>query len=136
MNTMAEDVFPIFLQPLGIGRLVNAINRRVVQRHQTARDGFVGQKHEFLNELMREVVFYLFDPQNLTVVIQKDFRFGKVQVQGAGFEARPADALRERERLVKHSLGGIQRLALKKLEDLLIVVPALRTNDRGIKLRL
>ncbi len=105
---MAEDIFAIFLQAFLVGRLVDAVNRRAIQAHQPRGDGFIGQQHAFLDELVGDVVLDFLDAQHPAGVIQANLGFRKVQVQRAGLEAGAANLLRQGVGVVQHALERVR----------------------------
>ena len=86
LDFVAEDFFAKFLEPFFVRRFVDAIHCRAMLSHQAGGGGFVGQKHELFDELMRDVVVGFFDARNSAFVVQKDFGFGKVEVKRASAE--------------------------------------------------
>ena len=69
------------------------------------------------------------------VFVEADFRFGKIEVERAGFETQPPDPLRQFIRVMQHFLDGTNGRALENREHFLVAEAPLRMNDRGIKLR-
>ena len=105
----------IFLQTPLVRLFVDAINRRRVLAHQPRRHRLVRQQHAFLDQLVRHVVLGLLDAQNVPAFVQPDFGFGKIEVERAGLEPQPPDALGEFMRLMQHLLNRIGRgLALQE----------------------
>ncbi len=118
-DVMASTSCAIFLQASRVRLFVDAINRWRVQAHQARRDGFVGQQHVFLDQLVRHVVLVFLDAQDFSLLVQPDFRFGKIQFERTGLETRAADLLREFVRLMQHLLNRIvRRRALQNLQHL------------------
>ena len=60
-DLVAENVLAVFLQTAFFGRLMDAIDGGAAQGHQPGGHGFVGQEHEFLDQLVGDVVFDAFD---------------------------------------------------------------------------
>jgi hypothetical protein len=81
LDVMAEDVLAVFLEPPVVGGFVNAVESGAIQGHEPGGDGLVGQEHEFFDELMRGIVFDLFDAQDSAALVEPDFGFGEVKVQ-------------------------------------------------------
>ena len=110
---MTEHLLAIFLQPPFVRLLMHPVNRRHLLAHQPARHRLVGQQHEFLDQLMGNVVLHLLDALHPALFIQPDFHFGKIQVQRTRLEPQPPDPLGQRIRVMQHLLNPVARLPLQ-----------------------
>jgi len=103
-DAVGQHFLAIFLETQFIGRLVDPVERGPAALDQFGGDGLVCQKHEFLDQLMRNIISNLFDQKYAAFFIQTDFGFREIQIQRTGLEAGAADALGQLVRLVKHPL--------------------------------
>ncbi len=109
LNVVAEHFLPVFLEAAGIGFFMDAVDGGAFQVEQAGGYGFVREEHEFLDQLMRNVVLDFFDTGNRTVFVETNFHFGKVEREGAGLEAAGSNGLSETMGAVKHLLNGASR---------------------------
>ena len=134
-QVVGHDFGAVFPQPSFIRSLVDPVDRGTIQGHEAGRDGFVGQEHELLDQLMGDVVVMPFDAQHPALVIQPDFGFRKIHFQRTGREPRSADELRHFVGLVQHFFDGIGGLALQHRQGFLIGKAPLGMNHGRVKLR-
>jgi len=111
-HMVAEYFLAIFAQPPFVRLLVHAVNRLLILPHEARSDSFVGQHHEFFDQLVRDVVLNFFDARNASLFIEPDFVLGEIEVERTGFEPQAPDALGEFVCFVQHSLNRADRLAL------------------------
>ncbi len=135
-NVMAEHFLAVFLEPLVVRRLVDAVERRAVHGHQARRHGFVGQQHELLDELVRNVVLDLLHAQHPPALVEADLGLGEIEVQGAGLETRAADLLGQGIGVVEHLLDRVRGAALEQGQHFLVIVSALGADHGGIEVGL
>lgn len=76
-----------FLEAFGVGGFMDAVDGGLAAEFDFAGDEFVGQEHEFFDELVGDVVFYFFEADGQAVGVKDDFDFGEVEVEGAILEA-------------------------------------------------
>ena len=70
-------------QLVEVGILMNPVETGNLRLAQMPGDGFVGDEHEFLDELVRDVIFNLLDAQRLAgFLVQADLDLREVQVEG------------------------------------------------------
>lgn len=87
---VSEQKFPVFEEFGWIGRFMNAVEGGDLPTFQMGGNAFVGQEHEFFDELMGDVVGDFFEADGPTGGVAVDFDFGKVEVEGALLEASSA----------------------------------------------
>jgi hypothetical protein len=105
-DVMAEDFIAELLEALGIGLFVHAVDGGLASLNEMGGDGFVGQKHEFFDQLVGNIVFEGFDVGDAAAVVEADFSFGEVEGEGAVGEAALADELGEAVGVVEHAFDG------------------------------
>ena len=79
--------FPELGQLLGIRLLVDSVNGGLLAVLELAGDEFVGEEHEFLDELVGNVVLHPLEPHGAAGFVEPDFDFRKFQIEGSGGEA-------------------------------------------------
>ena len=72
--------FPVLIELIGVWFFVNPIDIWLVAPLEVARHEFVGQEHQFLDELMRDVIFDQFQPDGTTIGIKPDLDLGHFQI--------------------------------------------------------
>ena len=133
-DVLAEDVFTVFGETLWIRFLMDAIDGGRVAAHQFRSDGFIGEEHVFLDQLMGDIVLCLFDAQDFALFIEADLGLGEIEFQRAVLEAVTADLLREMMCGVNHPLDVvICGFALQDGEHFLVGEAALRMDDGGVE---
>lgn len=130
---MVEQFLAEFLESIGIGRFVDAIEGRPAELFEAGGNGLVGQEHVFLDELVGNVVFDHFNPKDAAGVVEADFAFGKIKIEGSGAESFPADFLGQVIGLVEHFFDFIGRFIFEDGEGLLVGEAPAGSNDSGIK---
>src|SRR5438270_1235982 len=70
------------------------------------------------------------------MIVEANFRFGKIEVERTGFETLPANALGQFMRGMEHALDRVSGLfALENLKNFRIAESALGMNHRRVELR-
>ena len=69
---------------------MDSINGWLLLVFQFAGDEFVGEKHEFLDELVRNVVLHLLQPDRLTEFVETHLKLGKLEIERPGVKALAA----------------------------------------------
>ena len=133
---VTENFFSIVLQSLGVGALVNTIDRGFPHLHEPSCDRLIGEKHEFFDELMRFVVVDLFDAGDASFVIESDLGLREIEIERTVRETPLANLHCDRASVFQHLLGFILcgAFGLKHFEGLLVAVASLRVNDSRVKL--
>ena len=97
------------------------------------RHGLVGQQHEFLNQLMGDVVLNSAHFADAPLRIEKHLVLRHVEIQRTGAKPGLAQFLREPVGVLKHLLRFVLRLALEDRHSLLVGVAVFGADDRGMK---
>jgi hypothetical protein len=80
---VGDEKLPIFDQAGFVGCFVNSIKGRAFFVVEVARDRFVGEEHELLDQLVGFVGRIFFDPVGFSLGIEEDTQFGEIEVEGA-----------------------------------------------------
>ena len=96
-----------FLQPVRIGILVDAVKAGPVAALEFERDDLVGQQHEFLDELVRDVVLGFLEMRGDAEVVDAHFHLGEIEIERALGEAAFAQHLR-------HGVERVEMLAERR----------------------
>ena len=86
LQAVAEGEFAEFLEPFGIGVGVDTVDRWEEPVLDLAGDDFVRREHEFLDELVGDIVLDLLEPDGMALVIQPDLDLRKIEIERAGLE--------------------------------------------------
>ena len=82
-NALRGGEFPELGELVGVGLLVDAVNGWLLALLEFAGDEFVGEEHEFLDELVGNVVLHPLEPHGASGFVQPDFDFRKLQIEGS-----------------------------------------------------
>ena len=134
-DVMGEDFLAIFHEAFFVRLLVDAVDGGLLPRHEAGGDSFIGEEHEFLDELMGNVVLDLLDAKDAALFIEADFAFGEIEFESASLKASAADFLGEIVGLVEHGFDGTIGFSLQEGEDFLVAVAALGVDDGGVEFR-
>jgi len=80
---VGDEKFAIFNQAGFVGSFVNPVKGRTFFVVEMARDGFVREEHELLDQLVGFVGRLFFDPVGSTLGIEENPQFGEIEVEGA-----------------------------------------------------
>ena len=132
-HIVAQDLLAVFLEALGVGFFVNAMDGGASALDELDGHRFVGQQHVFLDELVGDIVLDLLDAGDPAGFVQPDLALREIEGQGAVFEPVAADDLGQLVSLVQHPLEGIRRRALEDGKGFPIGEPPTRVNDRRVE---
>ena len=93
----------------------------------------VGQKHEFLDQLVGFVGGLLFDPVGPAAFVEPHAQLGKVQIEGAGGEASFSEGRSERPRLLEETIEIIGGRPVQAELRLLVSEAVSGVDDRALK---
>ena len=116
---------PKFVELLGVWLIVDAVDRLDASPLDFLRDRFVGEQHEFLDQLVRHVVLHPAHFAQPTLVVEQHFVLRHVEIQRARTEARLSQFLREAMGVVQHTLDVACRFAAQDRHRLLVRKTAL-----------
>ena len=60
---------------------MDPIDGRALQLHQATGHGFICQKHEFFDQLVRVIVFQPFDALHRAAIVKSNLRLGKIEIE-------------------------------------------------------
>ena len=80
---MSDEKLPVFKQSGFVGSFVNPVKGGALFEVEVSRDGFVGEEHELLDQLVGFVGRLFFDPIGSPLGIEQDAQFGEIQVERA-----------------------------------------------------
>jgi hypothetical protein len=80
---VGDEKFAIFDQAGFVGSFVNSVKSRTFFVIEVAGDGFVGEEHKLLDQLVGFVGRLFFDPVGSALGIEEDAQFGEIEVEGA-----------------------------------------------------
>ena len=135
-HVVAENFLAILRQAPLFRLFVDAVNRLQVQLHQARRHRLVRQQHELFDQLVRNVVLHPLDARDPALFVEPDFALGKIQVERAGLEAQPPDALGQLVRVVQHARDRVRRFRLQERHYLAVTEAPLGMNHRREEPRL
>jgi hypothetical protein len=75
---VGDEKFAIFDQAGFVGSFVNPVKSRTFFVIEVAGDGFVGEEHKFLDQLVGLVGGLFFDPVGSALGIEEDTQFGEI----------------------------------------------------------
>ena len=93
---------------LGIGLLVDAIQRRDALVLEIAGDALVGRQHELLDDAVGDVALRARDAGHQAVLVELDHRLGQIEVDGAAAHALAV----EDQRQLAHQLEDVDQPAV------------------------
>jgi hypothetical protein len=117
---VGDEKFAIFDQAGFVGSFVNPVKRRTFFVIEVASDGFVGEEHELLDQLVGFVGRLFFDPVGSALGIEEDAQFGEIEVERALGKALPAKG------------GGKVPSALEKAVE--IVLGGSAESEKGFRI--
>ena len=97
------------------------------------RHGLVGQQHEFLDQLMGDVVLNSAHFADPPLRVEEHLVLRHVEIQRTGAEPGLAQFLREPVGVVQHLFRFVLRLAVEDRHRLLVGVAMFGADDRGMK---
>ena len=80
---MGDQEFTVFLQAGLIGCFVNPVHGGPVPVIEMAGHGFIGQEHEFLDQLVGFVGGLFFNPVGSALGVEQDAKFWEIEIEGA-----------------------------------------------------
>ena len=86
-KSVAGGQFAKIGEAIRIGIFVNPVDGRDVAILQRLGHDLIGGEHALLDELMRNIVFHLLEPDGATFRIKPDFDLGEIEIERAGGEA-------------------------------------------------
>ena len=89
------EQFAEFAEPLGVGIVVNAVERGEFLKAREAGHGLVGGEHELFDELVTLVVLDFFEAIGVAVFVDEDFGLGHVEIEAAVGHAVAAELARD-----------------------------------------
>ncbi len=72
-----------FHDAIGVGRFVDAVERRQIQVLDMRGDGFVGRQHELFDDAVRHVARRFPDGRHLAGFVEIDDGFRQIEIDGA-----------------------------------------------------
>ena len=91
-------------QPVRVGAVVHAVDRRLLGEEQVLRHGFVGREHELLDQLVGDVAGLRDDADHEALVVEHDVGVRQVEVD----RAAPLAALAQQRGELPHHLEVVQ----------------------------
>ena len=128
-NTVKSQGVPEFLKASGVGVFMDTMKSRALQLSQPGGDGFIGEEHEFLDELMGPVVGDLLDRCDTPLSIKTKECFGGRELQGAGSEAARPELPGKLICVLDHAIKPVSGLAGDNGHSLLIGVATSRADN-------
>ena len=135
-DPMGEHVLTKFLQTMRLRRFVDPVDRRNSHLNQSTRHRFVGEEHEFFDELMGDIVFDALNPQHASLLVEANLVLREVEFKGARLKASLPDMLGEAMGRMQHLLDRVLRESLQNGEGVLVGEPATGPDHRRIALGL
>ena len=136
LDAECPDLVPILRQPPGIRFLMDAMQREPVHLPQPHGDGFVGQEHELLDQLVGLVVQVLLQAEHVPPRIEPDLDLARPKLEGTRLESRPAQTLRQQARVLDHVIEVIPRRLRQDSQRLRVRVAPLGVDHRPMEPRL
>jgi hypothetical protein len=82
-DAVSDEKFPVFEQARFIWSFMDSIEGRALLVVEMARDRFVGEEHELLDQLVGFVRRLFLNPVGSALGIEENAQFGEIQVERA-----------------------------------------------------